>query len=158
MTLPRSRNCTVEAGYVCPYKLGKTSSCYVPVLPVVTFALDSQGPFLEGTNASITVLRTGDNTTAISVKYKCGSSTAYSTQIANDICAAAADFESVSGVLHFDEGVVKQIITVSQTPSQTRIQARKSKKFRRSAVLERCCKKVAEHRPSAILFRYSRSH
>merc|ERR1719253_2058659 len=59
-----SRNCTVEAGYVCSYQLGQTSSCEIPVLPVITFAHDTQGPFREGSNATVTVLRTGDNETA----------------------------------------------------------------------------------------------
>ena len=60
----------------------------------------------------MTVLRTGDNETAVTVKFKTSSSTAHATQIGNDNCATAADFLASSGVLKFDVGVTSRTLVV----------------------------------------------
>lgn len=111
-SFPPSHTPVLPPSVTSNYKLGATSSCEIPVLPVITFAYDTQGPFREGTDALVTVVRTGDNTTAVTVKYKTSSSTAYATQVANDNCATAADFQTTSGVLAFDVGVVERTLVV----------------------------------------------
>jgi cysteine-rich repeat protein len=107
-----SANCTVESGFVCTSGVGSTSTCSVPVEPVLLFELATQGPFREGTTGTAAVRRIGYNGSTVSATFTAYGSTAVKTAGENDDCATSGDFAPAAGTVTFGPGVTLAYVAV----------------------------------------------
>jgi len=116
-------NCTVEDGFQCKNRIGRTSDCFVPTDPTIGFSATAYGPFAEGSFANVTVTRLGDNDTVVSVFYQTVDSTATRAARDNNMYApgaaaggdghaASGDYVAANGTLTFAAGETVKTIDI----------------------------------------------